>query len=129
MSEPVFAVSRELFEEFVAEAAESIPDEFRDLIDNLDLVVEEWPDRETMRAARIRHPSQLLGFYHGVPLTQRTHDYYLVLPDKISIYRRPILLQCSSVAEVRDMVHHVVRHEIAHHFGISDERLWEIGAY
>jgi predicted Zn-dependent protease with MMP-like domain len=117
------------FEEYVTEALELLPEEFRELMDNVDVVVEEWPDRETMRLAHVRHPSRLLGFYHGVPRTQRTHDYYLVMPDKISIYRQPILLHCRTAEEARDMVHHVVRHEIAHHFGISDERLWEIGAY
>lgn len=122
-------VSREQFEEFVAEALGAIPAEFRHQINNLEFVVEEWPDQETMRLAGARFRSRLLGFYHGVPLTERTHSYYLVVPDKISIYRQPIFRQCRSPDEVRDLVDRVVRHEIAHHFGIDDERLWEIGAY
>jgi len=122
-------MDRDSFVEYVDEALEQLPEEFRELMDNVDVVVEEWPDRATMRAAKVGHPTQLLGFYHGVPRTERTHDYYLVAPDKISVYRQPILLQCQTAAEVREMVHRVVQHEIAHHFGISDERLWEIGAY
>jgi len=70
-----------------------------------------------------------LGFYHGVPQTHRTTNYALVPPDRISIYRFPILNVCQTEAEVRDMVGRVVRHEIAHHFGISDDRLHELGAY
>lgn len=117
------------FDEFVTEAVERLPDAFRELLDNVEIVVEEWADPETLRAARVRHPARLLGFYHGVPRTERTHDYYLVMPDKISIYRQPILRQCRTADEVRALVERVVRHELAHHFGIGDERLWEIGAY
>jgi predicted Zn-dependent protease with MMP-like domain len=72
---------------------------------------------------------QLLGFYHGVPRTRRTHSYGLVLPDKITIYRRPIEIRSRTPEETRATVRRVVRHEIAHHFGISDNRLREIGAY
>jgi predicted Zn-dependent protease with MMP-like domain len=77
----------------------------------------------------VRHPASLLGFYHGVPQTKRTHNYGLVLPDKISIYQRPIEMRCRTPQDVRRMVHHVLRHEIAHHFGLDDARLHEIGAY
>jgi predicted Zn-dependent protease with MMP-like domain len=117
------------FEDLVTEAVDGLPSELREKMDNVQVVVEEWPDRETMRLAGISHPSQLLGFYHGIPLTERTHSYFLVAPDRISIYRQPILMRCHTPAQARDMVQRVVRHEIAHHFGISDEHLWEIGAY
>jgi len=95
----------------------------------VEIVVEDWPDQETMRLAGVSRPTELLGFYHGVPLTKRTHDYGLVLPDKISLYRRPILLVCRTRQEVEETIQRVLRHEIAHHFGIEDERLREIGAY
>ena len=107
----------------------ALPRDFRDRMDNVEIVVQDWPNRETMRQAGVRHPSHLLGFYHGIPLTGRTHGYNLVLPDKISIYRRPILMRCRMPEQVRDLVQRVVHHEIAHHFGIDDERLHEIGAY
>ncbi len=117
------------FEELVAKALDELPEEFRNRMDNVEIVVQDWPNRETMRQAGVRHRSQLLGFYHGVPLTARTRGYNLVLPDKISIYRRPILMHAHTPAQVRDQVRRVVRHELAHHFGIDDDRLWEIGAY
>ncbi len=117
------------FERTVAEALDSLPDVFRERLDNVEVVVEDWPDRETLRQAGISQPAALLGFYHGVPLTQRSQGYNLVLPDKISIYRQPILLQCRTKAEARATIQHVVRHELAHHFGIDDNRLREIGAY
>lgn len=113
----------------VAQALEALPQVFRERLSNVEIVVEDWPDPETMRLAGIKHPGELLGFYHGVPLTKRTHDYGLVLPDKISLYRRPILLSCRTRREVEETIQRVLRHEIAHHFGIEDERLREIGAY
>lgn len=118
-----------LFEQFVAEALEALPEVFRSRLENVEIVVEDWPDRRTMRLAGVRSPADLLGFYHGVPLTRRTSNYMLVLPDKISIYRRPILMRCRTLEEVRAMVARTLRHEIAHYFGIDDERLEEIGAY
>jgi predicted Zn-dependent protease with MMP-like domain len=117
------------FEELVFEAVEDLPEEFKRRMDNVDIVVQDWPNRQTMEQAGISHPADLLGFYHGVPLTARTGSYYLVLPDKISIYRMPILMRARTPDEARQMVQRVVRHEIAHHFGIDDDRLWEIGAY
>jgi len=117
------------FEQFVAEALEALPEVFRSRLENVEIVVEDWPDRRTMRLAGVRSPADLLGFYHGVPLTRRTSNYMLVLPDKISIYRQPILMRCRTLEEVRAMVARTLRHEIAHYFGIDDERLEEIGAY
>ena len=117
------------FERLVAEALNGLPETFREKLDNVQVVVEDWPDQETMRLARVRHPAELLGFYHGVPQTKRTHNYGLVLPDKISIYQHPIELHCHTTEQVLTTIHGVLRHEIAHHFGINDKRLREIGAY
>lgn len=119
----------ETFETLVAQAIESIPEAFLETLDNVEIVVEEWPDRHTLRVAGVQSPYGLLGFYHGVPLTERTTQYGLVAPDKISIYRRPIEAQCRTIDELRALVRRVVLHEIAHHFGIDDDRLHTIGAY
>jgi predicted Zn-dependent protease with MMP-like domain len=117
------------FERTVAEALDQLPQVFRDRLDNVEVVVEEWPDRETLRLAGVKYAGELLGFYHGIPLTERSQGYNLILPDKISIYRQPILMQCRTLEEARAMIHHVLRHEVAHYFGIDDDRLREIGAY
>ncbi len=118
------------FERLVDEALRDIPVVFRERLHNVAIVVEDWPDRETMGAAGVRRPGDLLGFYHGIPLTRRTHGYNMVAPDKISIYRSPILIHCRRTGEdVRAAVHQVLRHEVAHFFGIDDERLLELGAY
>lgn len=118
-----------VFEDLVADAIDALPDEFRQRLDNVEVVVEEWPDPATLQLAKVPHPAQLLGFYHGIPQTRRNRAYTLVLPDKISLYRQPILMRCRNWEEARRMVFHVLAHEIAHHFGIGDDRLREIGAY
>ena len=117
------------FEALVADALDALPERFTEMLDNVDIVIEQWPDRGTMGLAGVRSPYALLGFYHGVPKTVRTHDYGSVAPDKISIYQRPIEAQCDTFDALREMVGRVVRHEIAHHFGIDDARLHELGAY
>ena len=122
-------MKHQAFEQLVAEAVNSLPEDLRAAIDNVEVVVEDWPDPETMRRARVRHPAQLLGFYHGVPQTKRTHGYNLVLPDKVSLYRRPIEMRCRTMDETRATIRRVLRHEIGHHFGLDDDRLREIGAY
>lgn len=119
----------EEFEQIVDEAVESLPDQFRERIENLAIVVEEWPDPWTMQAAHVKNRAQLLGFYHGVPLTGRTQNYGSVTPDKISIYRQPILLYYRTPEAIRAGIRHTVLHELAHYFGIDDDRLLEIGAY
>jgi predicted Zn-dependent protease with MMP-like domain len=122
-------LEREAFELLVAEALEALPENFLKMLDNVVVLVESWPDYETRRQAGARSRYDLLGFYHGVPQTVRPHDYGNVTPDKISIYQHPIEAQCDTAAEVRELVGRVVRHEIAHHFGIDDNRLRKIGAY
>ncbi|MGQ9554970.1 MAG: metallopeptidase family protein [Anaerolineae bacterium] len=118
-----------MFEALVAEAFDALSEEFGEALDNVAVVVEDWPDQETLRLAGVRSPMQLLGFYHGTPQPKRGYGYNLVPPDKISIYRRPIERLCHTEAELRAMVERVLRHEIAHHFGIDDDRLHEIDAY
>ncbi len=117
------------FETLVADAVDGLPETFVDMLDNVEIVIESWPDAYTLRQVGARSRYDLLGFYHGIPQTARPHYYGNVAPDKISIYQRPIEAQCNSLEEVSRMVGRVVRHEIAHHFGIGDDRLQEIGAY
>ncbi len=125
------AVSRERFEELVQEALDSIPDALWEAIDNLAITVEEWPTRAQLEASGVPPGQTLLGLYEGVPLTGRNHYYGMVSPDKITIFRGTILRTCPPGDEdaIRAQVRRTVLHEVAHHFGISDERLHQIGAY
>jgi predicted Zn-dependent protease with MMP-like domain len=105
------------FEELVADALDGLPPDLAAVTDNVALFVEDI-STEGFR---------LLGRYEGVPLTSRTSSYVLAVPDRITIYRLPILNICRTRDEVRDQVRVTVVHEIAHHFGIGDERLHDLG--
>ena len=108
------------FEELVQEAIDSLPPDLASFMENVAVVVEDEPPPGL----------PLLGLYQGVPLTRRTSMYGAVLPDKISIYRGPLERQYGRDPTVlRQMIRRVVLHEIAHHFGISDERLVELDRY
>jgi predicted Zn-dependent protease with MMP-like domain len=109
-----------VLEEFAQEALDSLPPDLRSSMSNVEIVVEEEPP----------FGRPLLGLYQGVPLTRRGSHYGAVLPDKISIYRGPLLrLYGHDLERLRLQVGRVVLHEVAHHFGISDERLVEIDRY
>jgi predicted Zn-dependent protease with MMP-like domain len=104
------------FEEMVVAALDGLPEELGRLMRNVAVTVEHGPG-----------PPGLLGLYEGVPLTSRTSDYAGVLPDRITIYRREICSISRTEQEVADQVRRTVIHEIAHHFGIDDNRLRELG--
>lgn len=107
------------FDELVAAALDSVPDGLVALIENCVIVVEDYPPPD--------RPTDLLGIYEGIPLTERGEFYSGVLPDKITIYRVPTLRICDTVADVVAEVHITVVHEIAHYFGIDDARLHALG--
>jgi predicted Zn-dependent protease with MMP-like domain len=110
-------MTRQRFEELVSDALDLIPSEFAAAMDNVVILVE---DRD------LDNPT-LLGLYHGVALTERTSEYGGVLPDRITIYREAILDICRDEQDVVEEVAITVVHEIAHHFGIDDARLHELG--
>ncbi|OFW58136.1 MAG: hypothetical protein A2133_01580 [Actinobacteria bacterium RBG_16_64_13] len=119
------------FVELVSEAIDSLPEEFLDRLENVQVDVEEWPSREELIEAGLPpgDRSVLLGLYHGVPLTERTSQYF-ALPDRITIYQKPIEAAAGKDRdEIRDQVRHTVIHEIAHYYGIDDDRLDELDAY
>jgi predicted Zn-dependent protease with MMP-like domain len=110
-------MSRTRFEELVGDALDLIPADFAKAMDNVVVLVEEFNPEA---------PS-ILGLYHGIALTERTSSYGGVLPDRISIYREPILAICDTEDDVVEEVAVTVVHEIAHHFGIDDAKLHELG--
>jgi predicted Zn-dependent protease with MMP-like domain len=113
------ADGRARFEELVAEALDALPQWVLDRMENVEVVVEEHPPPG--------EPS-LLGRYHGIPLTRRSY-YAGVLPDTITVYRSTIVRSARDDDDLRRIVAHTVEHEVAHFFGISDERLRELDAY
>jgi predicted Zn-dependent protease with MMP-like domain len=121
MADPVCPPPDEVdFDQSVEDALDSLPHDLRKFISNVAIVVEEEPPADV----------PLLGLYRGLPLTRRGSAYAGVAPDKITIYRRPLeRLYGSNPARLRSEIRRVVLHELAHHFGISDERLKELGRY
>jgi len=119
-------MERERFEALVARAIDNLPPEFQRKLENVDVVVEDWPTPRQLRQTKLSHPQQLLGLYQGVPQTRRGWGYGMVLPDKISIFQRPIEAQCRLGGEIGAKIEEVVRHEIAHHFGLDEKTLRKI---
>jgi predicted Zn-dependent protease with MMP-like domain len=111
-------MTRDTFESLVSDALDTIPPELTQVMDNVAVFVEDEPD-----------PSDpdLLGLYEGTPLTERGEWYAGVLPDRITVYMGPTLRMCRTSAEIVTEVATTVVHEVAHHFGIEDERLHELG--
>jgi len=105
------------FAEIVVEALDAIPEELGRLMDNVGVFVD---DRSP--------PGELYGLYEGVPLTEReSYGIGMVMPDRITIFRRTICAECDSEEEVREQILVTVVHEVAHHFGIDDDRLHDLG--
>jgi predicted Zn-dependent protease with MMP-like domain len=111
-------MARDKFEELVGEALDEVPQELLSLMRNVVILVEDDPPAGE---------AGLLGLYEGYALTARGWDYSGVLPDRITIYRNPLLATCDTEDELVDEVAVTVVHEIAHHFGIDDARLHELG--
>ena len=122
-------MDRKEFEALAREAFDQIPEVFKEKLENVDLTIEEEPDMETVKTLGLGARGRLLGLYQGVPLKERNHYYGMVMPDKITLYKANIEKSCKSRDEVYAQIQHVIEHEIAHHFGISDQRLKDIGAY
>ena len=114
------------FENLVLDAIQELPEDLLARLSNVAIVVQRWPTREQLDEAGLEGRGDLLGLYEGIPLTQR-ESYNLALPDKITIFQGPLEAICRTHDEIAYEVRVTVAHEIAHHFGIDDERLHEMG--
>jgi predicted Zn-dependent protease with MMP-like domain len=119
-------MDRERFEWLVAEVVDSLPDEFHTKMENIDVVVQDEPTPGQLAELRLKRGETLLGLYQGVPLTKRSRHYGMVVPDKITVFQKPIETRCKNDTEVKAEIKRVVQHEIAHHFGIGDARLRQL---
>jgi predicted Zn-dependent protease with MMP-like domain len=119
-------VTREAFTVLVEEALREIPRRFRKAMRNVAIVVEEEPSPDILEEMEIDEGDTLFGLYHGTPLTQRGWGYGNSLPDRISIYQRPIEEACADEEEIRDCIAETVIHEFGHYFGMSEEEIEEI---
>ncbi len=119
-------MERRRFEQLVRQAMNELPDAFLDRMENVDVVVDETVTRDQLIGSGLDEDEMLLGLYEGIPLTGR-YDYDLVIPDKITLFQAPIESICKNDGEILAEVRATVIHEIAHHFGIDDESLHEMG--
>jgi predicted Zn-dependent protease with MMP-like domain len=112
------------FHQLILRALQDLPAEFRRKMENVEILVEDWPPRERRRARGGRRGGgSLLGLYHGYPLKERGTWYGNVLPDQITIYQGPIEQICRNEKEMEEQVREVVLHEIGHYFGLEEEEL------
>ena len=119
-------MKRDRFDEIVERVLDSLPEEFRELLDNVVIFIEDAPSAEILAESEVPEGETLFGLYEGVPLTERTHNYGLVAPDRITIFQKPIEEACESEDEVALQIRRTVLHEIAHFFGIEEGRMDEI---
>ena len=118
---------RRRFERLVTRAIAELPDTFRNAITNLEIIIVNRPSAEDRVEMGLHRGETLLGLYRGTPLTHRDQGYNLTLPDTITLFQRPIEAISRDDVELVDQVRHTLLHELAHHFGIDDERLDELG--
>ncbi|HWP82036.1 MAG TPA: metallopeptidase family protein [Bacteroidota bacterium] len=117
-------LSREAFEEIVERSFETLPSKFRDKIDNVQIVVEDYPDEEALRGSR-SSKYELLGLYQGIPLNRRGTWYGAspTLPDKITLYQKNIEMACRTEGEIEHRIAEVLFHEIGHYFGMNEREI------
>jgi predicted Zn-dependent protease with MMP-like domain len=119
-------MTRSKFEELVDRALRRLPKRFRDKLANVAVMIEEWPDDETLADLGIEPPGTLYGLYRGVDVTRRDSSYGNVLPDVITIYQGPIEEDGDSPEEMAETVRETVMHELGHYFGLDDDELHRI---
>jgi predicted Zn-dependent protease with MMP-like domain len=119
-------MTREKFEELVAEAMALIPKRFRLEMKNIAVVVEDEPSAELLDEMEIEPPDSLYGLYQGTPLPERTWGYGNTLPDRVTLFRKPIEEDSEDEDEVRAVIGETLIHEVGHYFGLSEEEIEEI---
>ncbi|TAK35712.1 MAG: metallopeptidase family protein [Chloroflexota bacterium] len=115
------------FERLVRRALDALPPEIERLMDNVAVVVEDEPEPALLAELELPPTETLFGFYQGVPQTERSSAYGMVLPDRVIIYQRPLEEACSSYSELAYEIRRTIVHEVAHHFGLDDATLTRLG--
>ena len=121
-------MQKERFATLVVRAVNELPSEFQSRLENVDVVVEDYPTSRQLGSNKVGERMHLLGLYEGVPQARRGRHYGMVVPDKITIFQKPIEAIARTDKEVEMEIQKVVRHEIAHHFGSSEETLRRLEA-
>lgn len=120
-------ISPEEFHTMMEEAIETIPDKFKDKIENLAFIVEPYPTESDMERLGLKSKYSLLGLYSGVPYTNRNTYYMGVTPDRIILFQNNIQALCDSLDELKEKIREVVVHEVAHYFGMNEDEIRQAG--
>ena len=121
-------MDRRKFRHLVEEALDTLPPEFRERVDNVEILVEDEPSPAQIKTAGLDpNEDTLFGLYEGVPLTEREHNFAMALPDRITIFYRPLAESFQSAAEIREQIRVTVIHEIAHFFGMDEDEIEDLG--
>ena len=116
----------EVFLNLVSNALENLPQAVHDALDNVEIVTQEWPSPEHLDGTVQKDYYQILGLYEGIPLVDRA-DYTMALPDRITLFQRPLEAICATQRELRFEIQTTIVHELAHHFGWGDEDIHRMG--
>jgi len=119
-------VTEKEFEELVEEAINTLPNKYKEKMENIVVVIEDLPSGELLREMKIKSPYGLLGLYRGIPYSRRGIWYRNVMPDKIIIFKKPIEVRCKNKEDIKESVRKVVIHEIGHYFGLNEAELRRI---
>lgn len=121
-------INDQQFEELINSAMDDLPEEYVTGLNNVVIVFEDDPSEEQRQELKLRGGQSLFGLYQGIPRTKRNNSYSFVLPDKITLFKKPILRSVSNMEELKNQIRHTLWHEIAHHYGLGHDRIQEIEA-
>lgn len=122
----VMEITDEIFSQFISEAMDQLPQEYIERLDNVAITYEDVPTPEQRHKLQLRGDQTLFGLYEGIPLTKRNSAYNLVLPDKITLFKIPMLHYTSTLEELKAQVKNTLWHEIAHYYGLDHDRIHEL---
>ncbi len=122
----VLSITDEQFDAVISEVMDELPQEYIKRLNNVAIVYEDEPTLQQREKLKLRCDQTLFGLYEGVPLTQRGAGYNLVLPDKITIFKHPILSRSTDYADFKRQVKHTLWHEIAHYYGLDHDRIHKL---
>lgn len=119
-------VSDEQFDQIISEALDRLPQKYIEGLNNVAIIYEDEPSAEQRVKLKLRCNETLLGLYEGIPMTKRNSGYNLVLPDKITLFKKPLLSKSRSLDEFKEEVRHTLWHEIAHFYGLDHDRIHKL---
>ena len=129
MNHDQHTISDEAFDQLVTKAMDELPQDYIKGLDNVAIVYADWPDAHQAQKSDLKEGNLLLGLYEGIPLTQRGSGYTYVLPDKITLFKTPILMVSHSETELAEQVKRTLWHEIAHYYGLNHHRIDELEGF